>query len=594
MSMELYPQMVNRNSIVNKINFLNDSMLITIMKQFKFYLFFLTYIFCLSNQTQAQKNIHILDIIYEALQYDKSKTYTPNLKGGFIEIGDNNSRNYQIVNPTTIIKRHPDAKKYLTADSTFVFKSTIELQGTVLGTDGDPSILFEQMEFSKGLKIRMLVKKQGEESSNEKFYGSTFTFRNIKVEGFSQFDVGCNFKIKIKNGEWEKLDIAVIDPLDISIDNCLFKNLTLALLNTNKISVTNSTINSCWIFGVTTGQLAFNNNIIEPIFFEKIKIVEDSSSYLRKEILGFEPFKIEPNISSIENFELRNNHFKSSEQNPSFHIESVGSKATIIGNIFEGNVRLVNQTSSKFEMNNNAFTTVSMMASLPSTPQNYVNIDWEDLVGKLVWKENKSTPTYFGKNELELADKNNFKKLISSYGKLVEIYKNNRNTEDANSAYLEMKGLEENRFAYVYKKEGGSDNLFRLKLHQLLSIYTEHGTNPAQAITASVWLIFLFSIIYFFFPSDWDKKSKPQLIADFRTLVQKNEYGYFMPFLKLAKGFLISLFNAFVLSVNSFVTLGFGRIPTHGFAKYICILEGFLGWFLLSIFIVSLINQVLF
>ena len=234
------------------------------------------------------------------------------------------------------------------------------------------------------------------------------------------------------------------------------------------------------------------------------------------------------------------------------------------------------------------------MASLPATPQNFVDIDWQDLQGKLVWKRTVHTPTYYGINDLELADVKNYNHLISSYRKLVEVYKNNGNTSDGNSAYLEMKDLESKRYRYVLKTEGGTDNLFRYQLHRLLAAYTEHGTNPAQAMTASVWLMILFSFIYFFFPSDWDEKSKPQLIADFRTFVQKNEHGYWRPFLKLVKGFLISLFNAFILSVNSFVTLGFGRIPTKGLAKYICILEGFLGWFLLSIFIVSLINQVLF
>ncbi|MFB6257443.1 MAG: hypothetical protein ABEH38_02025 [Flavobacteriales bacterium] len=51
--------------------------------------------------------------------------------------------------------------------------------------------------------------------------------------------------------------------------------------------------------------------------------------------------------------------------------------------------------------------------------------------------------------------------------------------------------------------------------------------------------------------------------------------------------------NSFVLSLNSFVTLGFGVIPVSGVARYLTILEGFIGWFLLSIFSISLINQIL-
>jgi hypothetical protein len=104
----------------------------------------------------------------------------------------------------------------------------------------------------------------------------------------------------------------------------------------------------------------------------------------------------------------------------------------------------------------------------------------------------------------------------------------------------------------------------------------------------------LFSIFYFFFPSEWDTKSKGQLILDYKVFAEKNEQGYFKPFLRLSVGFFISLINAITLSLNSFVTLGFGTIPTSGLARYVCILQGFIGWFLLSIFTASLINQVMF
>lgn len=51
--------------------------------------------------------------------------------------------------------------------------------------------------------------------------------------------------------------------------------------------------------------------------------------------------------------------------------------------------------------------------------------------------------------------------------------------------------------------------------------------------------------------------------------------------------------NSFFLSINTFSTLGFGSIPVKGISRYMAILQGFLGWFLLSIFSVSLINQIL-
>ena len=57
--------------------------------------------------------------------------------------------------------------------------------------------------------------------------------------------------------------------------------------------------------------------------------------------------------------------------------------------------------------------------------------------------------------------------------------------------------------------------------------------------------------------------------------------------------FIVRSLNSLILSLNTFTTLGFGEIPVTGLSRYVAILEGFLGWFLLSIFSVSLIGQIL-
>lgn len=56
---------------------------------------------------------------------------------------------------------------------------------------------------------------------------------------------------------------------------------------------------------------------------------------------------------------------------------------------------------------------------------------------------------------------------------------------------------------------------------------------------------------------------------------------------------MIRTLNAIMLSLNVFCTLGFGNVPVQGFAKYLTIIEGFVGWFLLSIFSVALISQII-
>lgn len=161
----------------------------------------------------------------------------------------------------------------------------------------------------------------------------------------------------------------------------------------------------------------------------------------------------------------------------------------------------------------------------------------------------------------------------------------------ANLAYIKVKDIETALLKYKYYETGNFNTLFAWQLNNLLKFYTQHGTNPARALVVSFYILLVFATFYFFFPSEWDIESKSKLIAKYRDFIEKNSKGYIKPFILLSWNVFISFLNALTLSLNSFTTLGFGNIPTSGFARYICILQGFLGWFLLSLFTVALINQ---
>jgi len=201
---------------------------------------------------------------------------------------------------------------------------------------------------------------------------------------------------------------------------------------------------------------------------------------------------------------------------------------------------------------------------------------------------------YFGKTPKELRAKWFFDQLSADYYRIYQSYKTQGRVEDANAIYYEMKELHRSRAKILFKEKPSTTNFLKWQLSELLKFYTDHGTEPVKAILISFYIILVFGIFYFFFPSEWDTKSKNQLVTDFKTFVKKNEHGYFKPFFILLKGAAISLINALTLSLNAFVTLGFGTIPTTGLARYVCVIQGFIGWFLLSIFTVALINQVLF
>lgn len=63
--------------------------------------------------------------------------------------------------------------------------------------------------------------------------------------------------------------------------------------------------------------------------------------------------------------------------------------------------------------------------------------------------------------------------------------------------------------------------------------------------------------------------------------------------LYLLIGLILKALNAILLSINAFTTLGFGSIPTRGLPRYIVIVQGLIGWFLMTLFSVTLITQLL-
>jgi hypothetical protein len=58
-------------------------------------------------------------------------------------------------------------------------------------------------------------------------------------------------------------------------------------------------------------------------------------------------------------------------------------------------------------------------------------------------------------------------------------------------------------------------------------------------------------------------------------------------------GLFMRVLNSLALSMNCFVTLGYGEIKAKGIAKYLVVLEGVFGWTMLTIFSASLITQLM-
>lgn len=85
---------------------------------------------------------------------------------------------------------------------------------------------------------------------------------------------------------------------------------------------------------------------------------------------------------------------------------------------------------------------------------------------------------------------------------------------------------------------------------------------------------------------------------DFETNVERFKAGsliFIISFTFIIYILLVKFINSLILSLNSFVVIGFGALPEEGewFAMSLSIIEGIIGWFLLTIFTITLLSQVL-
>lgn len=259
---------------------------------------------------------------------------------------------------------------------------------------------------------------------------------------------------------------------------------------------------------------------------------------------------------------------------------------------------------------------------------------------------------------------------------LYNFYKTQGNLEFANEIYVSAKELQTQRNQYLYSQNPSFNSYFTFKIGQFLKIFSNYGTNPAKSVVVSMYVIFLFALIYLFFPNTWDAHGKNRIIDRYlfflkymnknagihevyledqqqeitsydnyksliiasketapkfffitgfplykwaisgtklsafllkRVDIMKGIWSELPPKKQFWKSILlvsvflvaiiydifIKMLNALMLSINTFTTLGFGEIPIKGLPRYLAIIQGFIGWFMLTIFSVSLISQLL-
>jgi hypothetical protein len=409
-----------------------------------------------------------------------------------------------------------------------------------------------------------------------------------------------------------------LEDVEFQLHNSVFKN-DIALLDRDNsghdmIFTNNKCQGKCSFFLKTDYVQMFNNSfeVSGPTKFESILSQNNKSLGQVLDTLRIYGEKIFPPNRPYIMVETHDNKFVKFNSNVmSSKWEEIAElkfinvdELHVSYNRFDPYVRFAGSANERFYFLKNKFYKPLSLGDLffPT----HSKVDWNSIKPRLAYyldstvafkkDSTQTTALYFynGSTHKSLVNEKGYSLLVETYKQLYDLYKGNGDLKSSNAVFVTVKDLEGERLQAIYKLRGGFENYFSWKLNSLMKFYTNHATNPARALVVSVYILLGFAVVYFFFPSDWDIESKSKLLRHYRDFIKKNDKGYIKPFLKLTWGFVVSLINAITLSLNSFITLGFGNIPTKGIARYVCIIQGFIGWFLLSIFTVALFNQVLF
>lgn len=464
-------------------------------------------------------------------------------------------------------------------------------------------------------------------------------FTKLSGKSLSEY-VAMSYPDRVKDNEWvelpgglifnncffeRNLDFEKLIIKNLTLQNCVAESLRLSDCRFESLKlVENAVSNSVELLGNRAGALEINGNeigyeiflemdsingdvFIESNNVEKGEIVVsdiyvngsitignnhvtgiliENSDFNFPEYGEFNNYKLTENASS--DLYLTGNKFHGDNTSSVYFNKGNYLNLDLRDNQFSVNVYFIeNKAEERFFLVGNQFDGyVSFEKFLFSETWN--ELYWSQLAGyKLRYG------AYAGESTEELSDEIKFNNLINIYKGLHTIFLSRGDIESANACYSEMKQLQGRKLKQVFKEDKSFGNFLRWQLNVLLKIYTNHGTDPALAVVMSFIVIVLFAMLYLFFPSEWDTESTNRLLISYEQFLQRKKKANVAPLLVVFGSVLLTLINSITLSINSFVTLGFGSIPTKGFARYLCIIEGFIGWFLLSIFTVALINQVL-
>ncbi len=188
-----------------------------------------------------------------------------------------------------------------------------------------------------------------------------------------------------------------------------------------------------------------------------------------------------------------------------------------------------------------------------------------------------------------------YNSLMAYHKKFHSFFQERGDIASANACYVAMRANEQHFLRSKYQLNPNVRNWFRWRMNQFLATFSNYCTEPSRALISAFYVILFFSIIYIILPSETDNLYRRQLAIKQDKMQQKprGRWWYAEWALFISWGVLMRIINAVALSANAFVTLGYGEIQAQGIPRYLAVLQGLIGWFLLAIFSAALIGQVM-
>jgi hypothetical protein len=395
----------------------------------------------------------------------------------------------------------------------------------------------------------------------------------------------------------------------------------------------------------TVGSCVLASNIVNSVSFD--------GSRFKNLLQVFSPFATPLNEFTLQNSTL------DSGANAQFmgHIRSF----TLSADTTHGTLTMSATILNMLAVERCAFKGAIMYDAF-NTPERATTLRWTQFSGYKITVRDTV-------NGMNVREQDDYDALLKTYSFFYNVYNKNWQDESKNDCYVEMKTVQTRWLGIRHEREPSFTSWMVWKLNVFLETFCKYGTEPVMAIQYSMWILLIFGLLYFVFPSQPDDLTAVRFTQTFYNLASHQEerqrqarliendmealqrshedapplvrvigapfyYGHILQYQLrlwavrrtgyvqtlqarwqdsalasqrvglaaratvyfsglLAVSAAIRALNAGALSLNAFVTLGYGEIQAKGIARYLAVLEGALGWFLLSIFSVSLISQIL-